>query len=297
MNRLLIVGCGDIALRALPQLARDYQVFGLVRSAAQAERIAALGALPLMGDLDNPASLTALSGVADLVLHLAPPGESGERDQRSANLIAALSPRPPARLVYISTSGVYGDCAGELVSEARVPAPATLRAKHRLAAEQMLQDWCSKTTTRCIIFRVPGIYGPGRLGLDRIASGQAYIRESDANPGNRIHADDLASASIAALERSNATGIYNICDGDFRSGTWFALTVAKLAGLHPPPLVSRAEAHASMSPARLSFLVESRRLDTRKMREVLRFEPEYANAEDGIRASLREGGLLGDQSA
>src|SRR5471032_1487894 len=126
MNKLLIVGCGDIALRALPQLTRHYQVFGLVRDAARADRIAALGAIPLTGDLDNPATLAVLAGVADLVLHLAPPSESDDRDQRTANLIAALSLRPPERLVYISTSGVYGDCGGAWVEEDRPVAPQTV---------------------------------------------------------------------------------------------------------------------------------------------------------------------------
>jgi nucleoside-diphosphate-sugar epimerase len=162
----------------------------------------------------------------------------------------------------------------------------------RYRAESMLQEWCSKSATRCIIFRVPGIYGPGRLGIDRISAGAAFIRESDANPGNRIHADDLANASIAALKCNIPGGIYNICDGDHRSGTWFAQTVARLAGLPAPHLISRADALRTLSASRLSFLTESRRLDTQKMLDVLGFKPRFQDAEDGIRASLRETGLL-----
>jgi nucleoside-diphosphate-sugar epimerase len=230
------------------------------------------------------------------ILYTVPPPATGHGEPRLARLLAALKP-VPERVVYISTSGVYGDCGGELVSESRQPAPRTPRAKRRFAAEQLLQDWCSKSCSTCIILRVPAIYGPGRLGVDRIIAGEPQILEFESNPGNRIHVDDLSAAAIAALDRSIPGGIYNVCDGDFRSPAWFAQTVARLAGMTAPPLISRAEALATLPSSRLSFLQESRRLDTRKMRDVLGIHPKYANAEDGIRESLREDGLLRHQRA
>jgi nucleoside-diphosphate-sugar epimerase len=220
-----------------------------------------------------------------------PPAGDSPGDPRLVRLLAAL-PEPPERIVYMSTSGVYGDCDGRTINESSLPAPATARAKRRFAAEEMLQAWCAQHESRCIIFRTPGIYGPGRLGIERISAGLAYIRDEDASPGNRIHADDLAAAAIAALTRNIPAGIYNVGDGDNRSGTWFALTVASLLGLPSPPLVSKAEALQSFSATRLSFLAESRVLDTLKMRDVLGFAPHYADAEDGIRASLAADGLL-----
>lgn len=227
------------------------------------------------------------------VLYTVPPSAASHGEPRLARLLEALNP-VPERIVYLSTSGVYGDCSGELVSESRQPMPRTPRAMRRFAAEQMLQDWCSRSGSCCVILRVPAIYGPGRLGVDRIIAGEPQILESESNPGNRIHVDDLSAAAIAALGRSIAGGIYNVCDGDFRSSTWFALTVARLAGLAAPPLISRVDALATLPSSRQSFLQESRRLDTRKMREVLEIQARYANAENGIRDSLREDGLLQD---
>lgn len=221
------------------------------------------------------------------VLYTVPPPADVQGDPRLARFLAMAKPKPE-RIVYISTSGVYGDCAGDLVSESRSAAPVTARARRRFAAEQLLQEECSKSGIACIILRVPGIYGPGRLGLDRIGAGEPQVMESEANPGNRIHIDDLATAAIAALERSIDGGIYNVGDGDFRSSTWFAQTVARLAGLPPPPLISRAQALVTLPASRLSFLQESRRLDTRRMHEVLGVRLRYADAEEGIRASLRE---------
>jgi nucleoside-diphosphate-sugar epimerase len=279
-----IIGAGYVGSRVLARLGPGQAVaFGRSRAPGQTGRDLDL-------DHDLPTSGTV---VPDKVLYTVPPSVDSDNDSRLARFLASLH-EPPRRIVYLSTSGVYGDCGGALVVESREPAPLTPRARRRLAAESMLQDWCSKFAVACIIFRVPGIYGPGRLGVERIRAGEPFIRESEANPGNRIHADDLASASIAALERNIPDGIYNVCDGDFRSSTWFALTVARLAGLAAPPLISRAEALETLPASRLSFLGESRRLDTRKMHDVLHFRVKFPNAEHGIRASLREDGLLSD---
>jgi nucleoside-diphosphate-sugar epimerase len=155
----------------------------------------------------------------------------------------------------------------------------------------MLRRWCSKKECELFVLRAPAIYGPGRLGIDKIRTGKAILREAESNPGNRIHVDDLAACCIAAMTGKKAPGIYNVADGDFRSPTWFANTVAEMAGLDPPPTITRAQAKETLSAARLSFLSESRKLDTRKMRETLKFSPVYTNAEDGIRASLVEDGL------
>ena len=242
-------------------------------------------------DLDqDPAILAAMPR---RVLYTVPPPQDSSGDARLARFLGALT-EPPERIVYLSTTGVYGDLRASVASETTRPAPLTPRARRRLAAEEMLQSWCASHETLCIILRVPGIYGPGRLGIERIMAREPYIREEDANPGNRIHADDLAGASIAALSRNIPAGIYNVGDGDSRSSTWFGLTVARLAGLPPPPLVSRAEAERTFGTRRMSFLAESRTLDTQKMRQVMGFRPEYENAEDGIRASLAEDGLLRD---
>jgi nucleoside-diphosphate-sugar epimerase len=192
----------------------------------------------------------------------------------------------PERLVYLSTSGVYGDCGGRLVDETIPPSPESGRAKHRVAAENMLRTWSQQNEVELIVLRVPGIYGPGRLGIERIVSGSPVLQESDANPGNRIHVDDLVRCCIAALSPDIPGGAYNVGDGDSRSSSWFASEVARQSGLAAPPTITREEAEATFSPQRLSFLRESRILDLTRMHDVLGVTAKYENAAEGIAASL-----------
>ena len=283
MKKLLIVGCGDIALRALPQLVRNFQVFGLVRAAGQADRIAALGAKPVAGDLDDPATLAPLAGAAELVLHLAPPGDSGEGDQRSANLIAALSPRPPERLVYISTSGVYGDCRGAWVDEDRPVAPQTLRGARRADAERALLAWGKQRGVVVAVLRVPGIYAAERLPLAQLKRGAPVLRAEDDVYTNHIHADDLAAICLAALERGAAGRVYNANDdGEIKMGDYFDL-VADRAGLPRPPRIARAAAEAgAISEGLMSFMRESRRLVNTRMKAELGVRLRYPSVYEGV---------------
>lgn len=279
----VVAGAGYTGGRVLAALGPE-RATGFRRSPATAA-----GSVQI--DLDREiASLPPLPQDYAL-LYTIPPARDSETDGRLARLLALLDPLP-ARVVYLSTSGVYGDCGGDLVDEEREPRPATGRAKRRLAAEAQLQTWAAARDVRVIVLRVPGIYGPGRLGVDHVRDRAPVIREADAHPGNRIHVDDLVSACLAALSPARPAGVYNVGDGDHRSSSWFTNTVARLAGLPLPPEVSRDEAGRTFPRSRLSFLGESRRLDTRKMRETLGVMPRYANAEDGIRASLEADGLL-----
>lgn len=214
------------------------------------------------------------------VVYTAPP-VAGYLD----SILEHLDPAP-RRFVYISTTGVYGNRHGDLVSELDKRAPESPRAERRVAAELQLESWCAQHAVELVILRVPGIYGPGRLGIDRIKEGVPLLAEEDANPGNRIHVDDLVSCCVAALHHSTPAGIYNVGDGDTRSSTWFANEVARQCGLPPPPTVSRAEAEKSFPKKRLSFLSESRRLDLRRMRDILGVIPRYRDAAAGIAASL-----------
>ena len=242
-------------------------------------------------DLDAPPTEPIrLHGRCSL-LYTIPPIQDPAGDTRLACLLAAIEPSP-RRIVYLSTSGVYGDRQAAMTDESVAPAPQSARAKRRLASEQQLLRACSKSDCDAVILRVPGIYGPGRLRLEQLQSGIPVLRESDANPGSRIHVDDLVRCCVAALQAATPPGIYNIGDGDFRSSSWFAAKVAELAGFAPPPNISRDEAEQTLSPLRLSFLRESRKLDTNKMREVLGVVPHYQDAEDGIRACLIADGLL-----
>ena len=242
-------------------------------------------------DLDTPPiEAIRLDGRCSL-LYTIPPIQDPAGDARLARLIDAISP-PPQRIVYLSTSGVYGDRQGALTDESISPAPRSDRAKRRAASEQQLLGRCRKIDCAAVILRVPGIYGPGRLRVEQLQSGMPVLSESDAHPGSRIHVDDLVRCCIAGLQAETPPGIYNVGDGDFRSSTWFATKVAELAGFTPPPQISRDTAERTLSPLRLSFLRESRKLDTTRMREVLGVIPHYEDPEDGIRASLIADGLL-----
>lgn len=218
------------------------------------------------------------------LLYTVPPHGDTE-DVRLARLLAALDPLPQ-RIVLVSTTGVYGDHGGADVDESFETRPGSQRSKMRLIAEQQLIDWAGRHGVSWVILRVPGIYGPGRLGLERLAAEEPLIREEDAYPGNRIHVDDLVSCYLAALDPARPGGIYNVGDGDHRSSTWFATETARQAGLPAPPQITRTDARQRFSPMRYSFLSDSRRIVTQRMRTELGITPRFANPEAGIAASL-----------
>jgi nucleoside-diphosphate-sugar epimerase len=236
-------------------------------------------------DGDGP-SLIGLPAQYSLIYPVPPVADEPD-DPRLARLLDRL-PHDPLRVVYLSTTGVYGDRGGAVVDETVAVNPGSGRSQRRVEAENLLLAWCSTRATVPVILRVPGIYGPGRIGLDRIAAGAPVIAEEDASPGNRIHVDDLAGCCIATLSPDVPGGIYNVGDGDSRSSTWFTFEVARQAGLPPPPCVSREEAEKTFSPMRLSFLRESRVVDVTKMRETLGYHPTFSDPADGIAASLAD---------
>jgi nucleoside-diphosphate-sugar epimerase len=281
MRRLLIIGCGDVALRAIPLLARRYRVFALVRELPQCAELRALGALPIVGDLDNRASLARLAGLADTALHFAPPASSGVRDTRTRNLLTALSRGAlPKRLVYISTSGVYGDCGGALVGETRPLNAGTARAKRRADAEMQIRNWGKRNGVNVNILRVPGIYAAGRLPLDRIQKGTPRIVDSEDSYTNHIHAEDLARIATAALRHGRTCRVYHASDdSQLKMGEYFDV-VADALGLPRPPRISRAEAQRVLPETSLSFVNESRRLNNQRMKRELKVKLRYPTVAD-----------------
>jgi nucleoside-diphosphate-sugar epimerase len=188
----------------------------------------------------------------------------------------------PRRFVYLSTSGVYGDCAGERVDESRAPRPQTERARRRLDAELAVSGWGAREGVETVILRVPGIYARDRLPLDHLARGTPVIRGEDDVYTNHIHADDLAAIIAAALHSVRASGIYNASDdSSIRMGDWLDL-VADHAGLARPRRVSRAEAARAVPGERLSFMSESRRLSNERMKAELGVRLRYPTVADGL---------------
>ena len=236
-------------------------------------------------DLDGDGELLIDLPADYTVIYPVPPAPDQPGDHRLRRFLNLL-PHDPARIVYLSTTGVYGNRDGALVNETTEPNPESGQGERRLVAEALLQDWCESGDAAPVILRVPGIYGPGRLGTDRIRAAMPVLTEEDANPGNRIHVGDLASCCIAALSAEVPAGIYNVGDGDTRSTTWFMNEVAHQASLPPPPTVTREEAEKTFSPMRLAFLHESRIVDVTKMQNSFGFHLKYPNPADGIAASL-----------
>jgi len=270
MKRLLIAGYGDIARRAMPGLGSRFEVRILSRSSGM--------------DLDRPASLNSLEP-ADAVLHSAPPPQAGEFDTRTANLLAALESRRilPTRFVYISTSGVYGDCGGALVDESRAVNPHSARARRRVHAEAQLALWCTLHRIALVVLRAPGIYAVDRLPLERLRVGTPTLRDQDDVYTNHIHAEDLAGICARALEDDAPAGTYNASDDtQLKMGQWFDL-VADQVGLPRPPRIPRSEASARIPPELLSFMSESRRLDNGRLKRILGIRLRFPTVIEGLK--------------
>ena len=283
---LLIAGCGDIGVRVLRLLARRWRVLALTHAPSRVAELRALGARPLVGDLDRPETLGRLGAVADAVLYLAPPPSSGCTDPRSAHLAAALRRGGRVRrVVYASTSGVYGDLAGARIDETQPVRPQTERAWRRVDAEARWRAFGRGTGARVTILRVPGIYALDRAGGDpreRVARGAPVLVAADDVYTNHIHADDLARACAAALHRGLPQRVVHASDAsELRMGDYYDL-VADRFGMARPPRVRRADAASVLGAATLSFMSESRRLSNRRLREELRVRLRYPRVDDAL---------------
>lgn len=288
MRRLLIVGCGDVVRRILPDLTRRWRVYALVRQGDAA--LAAYGVTQIVGDLDRPSSLHRLAGLADAVLHSAPPPDRGNRDPRTRRLVAILRQGSlPRRLVYISTSGIYGNCDGEWVAETRRPNPQTDRARRRVDAEGILRRFGRESGCRVSILRAPGIYAADRLPLERLRKGLPVWRPEEDSYTNHIHGEDLGRACLAAFRYGRANRVYNASDdSDLPMGEWFD-KLADAFDLPRPPRISRKVSAGDTPPAlpatQLSFMNESRRLENRRLKRELGFRFRYATVDDGVAAA------------
>lgn len=284
---VLIVGCGDVGQRVAARLPAGVRVLALTSSAERVAGLRAQGLVPLRGDLDDARSLRRLAGLADRVLHLAPPPGEGARDGRTRALGQTLLRRTrPRALVYGSTSGVYGDCGGDWVDETRRPAPRTERALRRLDAEAAVRFLGRAGGLRASVLRIPGIYAPDRAGgtpRERLAKGTPVLRAEDDVYTNHIHADDLARACIAALWRGRAQRVVNVSDDTaLKMGDYFDLA-ADLYGMPRPPRVAAQEARGQLPLMVLSFMSESRRLLNQRLKRELRLALHYPTVAAGLR--------------
>ena len=284
VNRL-IIGCGYLGRRvAAHYLDRGDRVCGLVRSESSRRELIRMGISCLALDIDTAPLRGLYPGGTRLFYFLPPPGE-GETDPRIRYLRTACeADEHPRRILYLSTTGVYGDCKGETVDETRPVNPVALRARRRWDAEQRFRAWRATADFELIILRVAGIYGPGRLPLERIRRQLPLIRPEEAPWTNRIHVDDLARVCVAAMEKGRDGEVYNVSDGSPGTMTDYFNRIADMAGLPRPPLISMGEGDQQLSPGMMSYMRESRRLDNRKMLEEFGVELRYPNLEAGLTA-------------
>ena len=287
--RVLIVGCGDVGLRAASGLMSSARVYALTSSPSRVSVLQQRGIVPLLGNLDDAASLRRLAGVATHVVHMAPPPLQGSTDPRTRALIQALVLRSlPTAWVYGSTSGVYGDCAGARIDETRRLNPVTERAQRRVDAERWLQAFGKRAGTRVSVLRIPGIYALDREGgtpKERLQRGTPVLQAADDVYTNHVHADDLARATVLSVWRGRALRMIHVShDSDMLMGDYMDWA-ADLWQLPRPPRISRAQAQTVLPAMTLSFMGESCRMDNQRLKTELRLKLRYPTVREGLQNS------------
>lgn len=288
VQQCLIFGCGDTGRRvARLALAQDMAVAGAVRSAASKQELHDIGIESFVYDLDVPLTRSDMPSLAAHICYLVPPPDEGEDDPRLEQALHGLERSGlPARILYVSTTGVYGDCQGRWIDENAPLAPATVRARRRVAAETRLREWCTLHGVAWIILRVPAIYGPHRLPVERLRARLPAPQPDTRHYSNRIHIDDLAHICFKALTDAPDNSLYNVSDGKPGSFADYLLLLAELTGLPAPPLIPMQGAEGHIDPGMLSFLRESKRIRNDKLLHELKLTLQYPDARSGILASL-----------
>lgn len=265
---MIVLGCGDVGLRFTAAFSGRARVVGVVRRDDAMAAVRAAGGVPIRADLDDARALRRLARLAPRVLYAAPPPATGADDPRTRHALAAL--HPARAWVYLSTTGVYGDCGGARFDETRAVAPRNDRAVRRVAAERLLRRRAARGAIRATVLRVPGIYAAERLPIERLQRGTPALVEADDVYTNHVHADDLARIAFVALQRGRSQRtVHAVDDSAMRMGDYFD-AVARTYGLPAPPRLSRDALRAAVSPMLWSFMSESRRLDNRRLRRELR---------------------------
>jgi nucleoside-diphosphate-sugar epimerase len=277
--RLLILGCGNIGMRLLPLVRDRFRVFAVTSDVSRHNELRAAGAIPIAANLDDRFSLARVGKLAPYIVHMVPPQAEGMKDKRTRNLIGFLPEN--ATLIYISTTGVYGDCSGAQFDETRPVNPQSDRAKRRVDAEQVLRAWGRRNNRRLAILRVPGIYAADRLPIERLQKNlPALLPEEDVYT-NHIHADDLAQIIALALFRTLPGRIYHaVDDSDLKMGEYFDI-VANTLHLPRPPRLPRSELPSKLSPMAISFMSESRRLLNKRLKTELGIHLRYPLVQEG----------------
>jgi nucleoside-diphosphate-sugar epimerase len=279
---VVVLGCGDVGLRFVRAFSARARIVGVVRRADAADAVRAAGGVPMRADLDDRGSLRRLRGLAPRVLHSAPPPAEGRDDPRTRRALAAL--HGAASWVYLSTTGVYGDCGGASVDETRTVAPRNERAVRRVAAERRLRAAAARGAIRATVLRVPGLYALERLPIARLQRGTPALVDADDVYTNHVHADDLARIAWVALWRGRSQRtVHAVDDSDMKMGAYFD-AVARAFCLPLPPRLARDALREAVSPMLWSFMSESRRLANRRLHRELRVRLRWPTVDGFLRA-------------
>ena len=282
---LILAGSGYMGNEIIEQLSEDKHSVSITElSRSKKTRSSAIRSIQV--DFDN--IVENMPYIDDsTIIYMAPPNSSTDKDIRIENFLHRVKKYKINRIIYISTSGVYGNCNGERVSENKKVNPLTDRAKRRVDAEKQVTKFCDELNTRLIILRVPGIYGRDRLPMKRINDAEPLIKIDESRTTNLIHVGDLCRIAIKSLYIDiQGKEIINISDGTAIKTTEYYEEIYKALEKELPLYITFDEALNSYGEKRLSFLKESRVLDTTKMARLFPNCIKYKLIKDGIKASL-----------
>lgn len=284
----LIIGCGDIGKRVLKQIQPNSpNIYAASHRKSSQNQLMNYGISVIPANLNNPEDLEQLPTPNAHIFYFAPPVATGITDTRMVNFIQSLNKKiPPKRIIYISTTGIYGNCHGEWITETTTLKPGADRSKRRLHAESLIQEFCSNNTCEFVILRVPGIYCLEKLPLARLKSGMKILHPDIAPASNRIHADDLANCCVKAMFDGPANEIFNVADGHPSSMSDYFIQVAKIFHLPEPELLTWEQAEKELSPAMLSYLHESKKINIDKLLNVLNVKLEFPTLIEGLQNCL-----------
>ena len=278
-------------MRVAGLLKASSRLLALTSSSQRVETLQRSGMTPLLGNLDQAQTLRRLAGVATHVVHMAPPPLEGMTDPRTRALVLALRLRSlPSVLVYGSTTGVYGDCAGEWIDETRRLQPQSARAQRRVNAQDWVNFLGKSGYPRTQVLRIPGIYALDREGgtpRERLLRGTPVLQAQEDVYTNHIHADDLARATVLAMWRGKHLRAINVCDDTNMKMGDYMDSVAKMWNLQPPHRISRTQAQEQLSPMVMSFLNESRRIRSVRLTQELGLRLLFPTVMDGLKLASK----------
>ena len=281
--RLLVFGFGYTGkAQARRMLERGWTVSATGRKAEDRAAIAAAGAQPV-DPLDLPALAEAVAG-ADAILVTAPPNETGCPGLTALAPAIAAAGAFPDWIGYLSTTGVYGDRQGGWVFETSALNAQSIEGARRVAAERDWLEMGRGMGLTVTVFRLPGIYGPGRSPFERLREGSARRLVKPGHVFSRIHIDDLVAGLEASIARPRAGGVYNLCDDEPAPAADVTACAAALLGTSPPP--EELYDPAALSPAGRRFWAECKRVSNARAKAELGWRPAYPSYREGLKAIL-----------